>query len=49
MPNNEERLKEGVMAVEHGTIAWKRDINDALNQARQLQRGALLDFSAAPM
>jgi ribulose-5-phosphate 4-epimerase/fuculose-1-phosphate aldolase len=42
-------IEEVIMAVEHGTIAWKHDLDEALNLARQQQRHVLLDFSAAPM
>jgi len=31
------------------TITWRKDIDEALNQARTQNRHLLLDFSAAPM
>jgi hypothetical protein len=30
-------------------IAWKTDIDDALEQARSSKRPLLIDFNAAPM
>ncbi len=32
-----------------GTITWRHDVEAALDEARQQNRYALLDFSAAPM
>ena len=37
------------MAAQPVTIGWKRDIPKGLDEARQQQRNALLDFSAAPL
>jgi hypothetical protein len=31
------------------TIAWKKDVDAALAEARRLDRPLLLDFTAAPM
>ena len=36
------------MAVQQ-SILWRRDVERALEDAREQQRPALLDFSAAPM
>jgi hypothetical protein len=30
-------------------IQWRKDVDDALNEAREAQRPVLIDFSAAPM
>jgi hypothetical protein len=37
------------MAREPVTIAWRHDFDAAVEDARQQQRNALLDFSAAPI
>ncbi len=30
-------------------IQWRKDVDDALNEAREAQCPVLIDFSAAPM
>jgi len=35
--------------AEHREIAWRRDFDAALNDAKSTNRHVLLDFSAAPM
>ena len=37
------------MAAESGTIAWRRDFDKGVNEAREQARNVLLDFSAAPV
>jgi hypothetical protein len=37
------------MAVDKGSINWRREFDSALDEARQQRRYTLLDFSAAPM
>ncbi len=37
------------MSPQRVEIAWKRDVQAGLDEARQRQPNALLDFSAAPM
>jgi hypothetical protein len=37
------------MAVGHEVIAWKHDLDGAVEEARSDGRYVLLDFSAAPM
>ena len=35
--------------AEQVTIAWKHELDRALDEARQQNQAVLLDFSAAPM
>jgi hypothetical protein len=37
------------MSANSVTVAWRRDVEGGLQEARQQQRNVLLDFSAAPM
>lgn len=37
------------MTAGQGTIAWRYDLEGALDDARAERRHVLLDFSAAPM
>jgi hypothetical protein len=39
----------GRMTVEHDSISWQSDFDQALEDAKQQQSAVLLDFSAAPI